>query len=78
MNFVPQALRPQGRDRVHNVEDGLSGSTIPIAFGSPPQARVNPVVRSNFSYIEAATVTSPISSQLVLPFADNMLRRWKR
>ncbi|KAF2632111.1 hypothetical protein BU25DRAFT_321465, partial [Macroventuria anomochaeta] len=40
MNYLPSALRPQGRDRVHNVEDGLSGSTLPMAFGAPTQAAI--------------------------------------
>lgn len=28
MEYLPSALRPQGRDRVRHVEDGLSGSTL--------------------------------------------------
>ncbi|KAJ4991287.1 C6 transcription factor [Stagonosporopsis vannaccii] len=47
MNYIPSALRPQGRDRVHNVEDGLSGSTLPMAFGTPAQAVINPATMEN-------------------------------
>lgn len=36
MDFLPSALRPNGRDRVHDLEkDGMSGSTIPIPSGPP-------------------------------------------
>ncbi|KAH6615127.1 hypothetical protein C7974DRAFT_379999 [Boeremia exigua] len=47
MNFIPSALRPQGRDRVHNVEDGLSGSTLPMAIGTPAQTVINPATMEN-------------------------------
>ncbi|KAJ8110582.1 hypothetical protein OPT61_g6611 [Boeremia exigua] len=47
MNYIPSALRPQGRDRVHNVEDGLSGSTLPMAFGTPAPAVINPATMEN-------------------------------
>ncbi|KAF2996629.1 hypothetical protein E8E13_002325 [Curvularia kusanoi] len=43
MNYLPSALRPQGRDRAPHVEDGLSGSTLPMAVGAPAPATVNPV-----------------------------------
>ncbi|KAH7388854.1 hypothetical protein BKA66DRAFT_569165 [Pyrenochaeta sp. MPI-SDFR-AT-0127] len=35
MDFLPSALRPNGRDRVRNVEDGLSGSTLQNLNGAP-------------------------------------------
>ncbi|KAL6703995.1 hypothetical protein ACN47E_008846 [Coniothyrium glycines] len=38
MNYLPSALRPRGRDRVRNVEDGLSGTSLQFPPGpQPPQ-----------------------------------------
>jgi hypothetical protein len=37
MNFLPSALRPHGRDQVHDLEkDGVSGTTSPFPSGPPP------------------------------------------
>lgn len=50
MKYFPSVLRPQGRDRVHNLEDGLSGSTLPMAFGAPTQAALTPMVQKLSSF----------------------------
>lgn len=51
MDFLPSALRPNGRDRARNVEDGLSGDTL--QFPGPPQlssrrATVNSYFKTSF------------------------------
>ncbi|CAO2650342.1 Nn.00g016340.m01.CDS01 [Neocucurbitaria sp. VM-36] len=36
MDFLPSVLRPNGRDRARNVEDGMSGDTLQYPPGPPP------------------------------------------